>query len=81
LREKVSLQKIISRNLTSLIDSHTRFIILALVNEPWIWQLLGDPLYLLKTGNLAYVALLSFGIAGASAKYVPLIVEIISNYH
>lgn len=38
-----------------------RFAILAIVNKPWIWTLLGDPNYIAGKPNLISLMLLSFG--------------------
>jgi len=47
-----------------------RFAILAVVNKPWIWSLLADPLYFLETGNLISLMFICLAIVGICENYI-----------
>jgi len=64
-----------------------RFAVLAIVNEPWIWTLLGDPNHIAGKPNLMSLMLFSFGCLSISVGNVYFIfernnkLEIISYIH
>jgi len=52
-----------------------RFAIIAIVNKPWIWILLADQLYLLKTGNLCSLLIFCWALNGISVNCILLYFE------
>jgi hypothetical protein len=52
-----------------------RFLLLAIINEPWIWTLFADPLYILGKGNLLALLVGICGILSSIARSLLMMFE------